>query len=110
VLVTVVARGYGVARRTVHEWLRRYAGEGLGALADRSSRPGVAGSLRYTRQQPPNWARNSRLISHPAIMTRRCDMANFCSHEEAGGGRRRGSSAGTGEILRDVGDILYLRR
>jgi hypothetical protein len=25
------------------------------------------------------------------------------------GGRRRGSSAGTGEIPRDVGDILYLR-
>ena len=39
--VTVVARRYGVARQTVHEWLRRYAGEGgLGALADRSSRPG----------------------------------------------------------------------
>jgi Helix-turn-helix domain len=39
--VTVVSRRYGVARQTVHEWLRRYAGEGgLGALADRSSRPG----------------------------------------------------------------------
>jgi transposase InsO family protein len=29
-----------VARQAVHEWLRRYAGEGLGGLADRSSRPG----------------------------------------------------------------------
>jgi transposase InsO family protein len=38
--VTVVARRYGVARQTVHGWLRRYANEGgLGALADRSSRP-----------------------------------------------------------------------
>ena len=38
--VTVVARRYGVARQTVHEWLRRYANEGgLGGLADRSSRP-----------------------------------------------------------------------
>ena len=38
--VTDVARRYGVARQTVHDWLRRYAGEGgLGALADRSSRP-----------------------------------------------------------------------
>jgi transposase InsO family protein len=38
--VTVVARRYGVARQTVHEWLRRYANEGgLGALADRSSKP-----------------------------------------------------------------------
>ena len=38
--VTEVARRYGVARQTVHEWLRRYASEGgLGGLADRSSRP-----------------------------------------------------------------------
>ena len=34
-----VARRYGVARQTVHDWLRRYAAEGLGGLADRSSRP-----------------------------------------------------------------------
>jgi transposase len=38
--VTEVARRYGVARQTVHEWLARYAGGGLGGLADRSSRPG----------------------------------------------------------------------
>jgi len=39
--VIEVARRNGVTRQTVHEWLRRYAGEGgLGALADRSSRPG----------------------------------------------------------------------
>jgi hypothetical protein len=38
--VTDVARRYGVARQTVHEWLRRYANEGgLGGLADKSSRP-----------------------------------------------------------------------
>ena len=38
--VTEVARRYGVARQTVHEWLARYASEGgLGGLADRSSRP-----------------------------------------------------------------------
>jgi transposase InsO family protein len=38
--VVEVARRNGVTRQTVHEWLRRYAGEGgLGALADRSSRP-----------------------------------------------------------------------
>jgi transposase InsO family protein len=37
--VVEVARRYGVTRQTVHGWLRRYAGEGLGALADRSSRP-----------------------------------------------------------------------
>jgi len=28
--VTAVARRYGLARQTVHEWLRRYADEGLG--------------------------------------------------------------------------------
>jgi transposase InsO family protein len=37
--VTGVARRWGVARQTVHEWLRKYAAGGLGGLADRSSRP-----------------------------------------------------------------------
>jgi transposase InsO family protein len=37
--VTDVARRCGVARQTVHVWLRKYAAEGLGGLADRSSRP-----------------------------------------------------------------------
>ena len=38
--VTDVARRYGVARQTVHEWLARYAhGGGMAALADRSPRP-----------------------------------------------------------------------
>jgi len=35
--VTVVARRYGVARQTVHEWLARYANGG--GLANRSPRP-----------------------------------------------------------------------
>jgi transposase-like protein len=35
--VTEVARRYGVARQTVHEWLARYAAGGLAGLADRSS-------------------------------------------------------------------------
>jgi hypothetical protein len=37
--VTDVARRHGVARQTVHEWLRKYAREGMRGLADRSSRP-----------------------------------------------------------------------
>ncbi len=37
--VTDVACRHGVARQTVHEWLRRYATEGLGGLADHSSKP-----------------------------------------------------------------------
>ena len=40
VTVTEVARRYGVARQTVHKWLRRYAADGgLANLVDRSSRP-----------------------------------------------------------------------
>ena len=37
--VVEVARRNGVARQTVHEWLRKYANGGLGALVDRSSKP-----------------------------------------------------------------------
>jgi transposase InsO family protein len=37
--VTDVARRYGVARQTVHGWLRRYATDGLAGLVDRSSKP-----------------------------------------------------------------------
>ena len=46
--VTDVARRYGVARQTVHAWLRSYAAEGLRGLADRSSRP-----LSCPHQMPP---------------------------------------------------------
>src|SRR5947209_15673448 len=46
--ITDVATRYGVDRRTVHRWLLRYANEGLGALADRSSRPD-----RCPHQTPP---------------------------------------------------------
>ena len=34
-----VATRYGVNRKTLYRWLVRYANDGLGALADRSSRP-----------------------------------------------------------------------
>jgi transposase InsO family protein len=37
--VTDVATRYGIDRRSVHRWLIRYVNEGLGALADRSSKP-----------------------------------------------------------------------
>ena len=37
--VTEVARRYGVARQTVHDWLRPYGKEGFSGLVDRSSRP-----------------------------------------------------------------------
>ena len=37
--VAVVAERYGVARQSVHAWLRRYRDGGLEGLADRSHRP-----------------------------------------------------------------------
>jgi transposase InsO family protein len=37
--VTDVARRNGVSRQTVHAWLRRYANQGLGSLADKSKKP-----------------------------------------------------------------------
>jgi transposase-like protein len=37
--VTEVARRRGVARQAVHEWMRRYAADGLSGLADHSSKP-----------------------------------------------------------------------
>jgi transposase InsO family protein len=37
--VTDVARRYGVARQTVHGWLRRYARDGLAGLVDHPSKP-----------------------------------------------------------------------
>jgi transposase InsO family protein len=63
--VTVVARRYGVARQTVHQWLRRYASEGgLAGLADRSPRPGscphqmpaaVEARIVGLRREHPGW-------------------------------------------------------
>jgi transposase InsO family protein len=62
--VTEVARRYGVARQTVHEWLARYAGGGLGGLADRSSRPAscphqmpaqVEARIVGLRREHPGW-------------------------------------------------------
>jgi transposase-like protein len=47
--VTGVARRYGVARQTLHGWLRRYAAEGgIANLADRLKRPGIGGGSQAT--------------------------------------------------------------
>jgi transposase-like protein len=45
--VTDVARRHGVARQTVHEWLRRYGSAGLAGLVDGSARPLVSLSAIY---------------------------------------------------------------
>jgi transposase InsO family protein len=47
-VVTDVARRYGVARQTLHDWLRRYAKGGMAALSDRNSRPATC-----PHQMPP---------------------------------------------------------
>jgi len=52
--VVDVARRYGVARQTVHGWLRRYASQGLVGLADRSSKPDTCpqrGLTSYTQRR-----------------------------------------------------------
>lgn len=54
--VTDVARRSGVARQTVHEWLRRYAMSGLAGLIDGSSRPASC-----PHQMPP--AVEARIVS-----------------------------------------------
>ena len=64
VSVTEVARRYGVVRQTVHGWLRRYAEERLGGLADRSPRPAscphqmpavVEARIVAMRREHPGW-------------------------------------------------------
>jgi transposase len=71
VTVTDVARRYGVARQTVHEWLRRYARSGLAGLIDQSSRPAscphqmpavVEARIVELRRAHPGWG--PRTIGH----------------------------------------------
>ena len=62
--VVDVARRYGVARQTVHTWIRRYARSGMAALADRSTKPGscphqiapeVEARVVQLRRDHPGW-------------------------------------------------------
>jgi transposase-like protein len=73
--VTDVARRYGVARQTVHVWLRAYAAEGLRGLADRSSRPlscphqmdpVVEARIVEMRREHPGWGSLAGNESKPA--------------------------------------------
>ena len=66
--VTDVARRYGVARQTLHDWLRRYARNGMAALSDRSSKPAIC-----SHQMPPREASKTLQLDVPwADSTRRC--------------------------------------
>lgn len=69
--VTEVARRHGVARQTVHDWLRRYARDGLGGLADRSSKPlscphqmdpEVEARIVEMRRAHPGWGPRTILV------------------------------------------------
>ncbi|HEX2118059.1 MAG TPA: IS481 family transposase, partial [Acidimicrobiales bacterium] len=69
--VTDVARRNGVARQTVHDWLRRYASHGLAGLADGSSKPQscphqmapeVEATILELRRAHPGWG--PRTIGH----------------------------------------------
>lgn len=62
--VTEVAARFGVARKTLHEWLSRYEGGGLENLGDRSHRPrscphqmgpAVEAAIAGLRQAHPSW-------------------------------------------------------
>ena len=64
VAVTQVALRYGVARQTVHRWLRHYALDGLAGLADHASKPatcphqmppGIEARLITLRSEHPDW-------------------------------------------------------
>jgi transposase len=79
--VTDVARRHGVARQTVHEWLRRYAAQGLGGLADHSSRPlscphQMAPELEVRivemRRAHPGWGRARSCYGWTGPGCRRC--------------------------------------
>jgi len=69
--VTDVARRNGVARQTVHEWLRKYAARGLAGLVDVSSRPQscphqmsplVEARIVELRREHPGWG--PRTLAH----------------------------------------------
>jgi transposase InsO family protein len=69
--VVEVARRNRVARQTVHDWLRLYAGHGLAGLADRSSRPlscphqmapAVEAAVVAMRVAHPGWGPRTILV------------------------------------------------
>jgi len=86
--VTDVARRYGVARQTVHGWLRAYAAHGLAGLADRSSRPAscphqmppaVEARIVEMRRAHPGWG--PRTIRHHLAAERVCPVPGRTSIE-----------------------------
>ena len=76
--VTDVAMRNGVVRQTVHDWLRRYAADGIAGLADRTSKPATC-----PHQMPP--VVEARVLEmrrfHPGWGPRRSEPAHSRGHE-----------------------------
>jgi len=102
--VTGVARRFGVARQTVHVWLRAHATGGLGALADRSSRPArcphqmpaqVEARVVALRTEHPGWGSMTTPGSWSRLGWWRGRPRGRCaprwSWRSSGSGRRTGS-------------------
>jgi transposase len=73
---TEVAQRYGVSRKTVHEWVRKYEVGGLAGLADRSHRPHhhpwqigaeVEAAICELRRNHPRWG--PRRLGHELART-----------------------------------------
>jgi transposase InsO family protein len=71
IAISEVARRYGVTRQTVHRWLRLYARQGVGGLAENTSRPAscphqmppeIEARVVEMRRAHPAWG--PRTISH----------------------------------------------
>jgi transposase-like protein len=67
---TDVARRFGVARQTVHGWLRKYAASGLAGLSEQTSRPmscphqmapPVEARIVQLRREHPGWGPRTSL-------------------------------------------------
>jgi transposase len=85
--VTVVAERYGVARQSVHGWLRRYRDGGLEGLTDRSHRrvscphqmpAAVEARVCELRRAHPGWGRSGCATSSPERAWRRCRRGQGC--------------------------------
>ena len=95
--VTDVAKRYGVARQTVHVWLRRYADEGMPGLVDGSSKP-----LSCPHQMTPE--------TEAAIVELRRERVGdrVAEHRELGG--RRQILGRTGFEVGEGVDVLFGHR
>lgn len=95
--VVDVARRYGVARQTVHVWLRRYASDGLAGLVEKSSKPAtcphqmsgeIEARIVEMRRPHPGWVRGRSAITWNGRVCVRClpvfDLSGFSPRQPGG--------------------------